>query len=51
MSVNTYLNERERRILESAVVGIAGAGGLGSNCAMHLVRAVQTVTRSRNCFQ
>ena len=39
MSVNTYLNERERRILESAVVGIAGAGGLGSNCAMHLVRA------------
>ena len=39
MSVNTYLNARERRILESAVVGIAGAGGLGSNCAMHLVRA------------
>ena len=39
MSVNTYLSERERRILESAVVGIAGAGGLGSNCAMHLVRA------------
>ena len=39
MSVNTYLHERERRILESAVVGIAGAGGLGSNCAMHLVRA------------
>ena len=39
MSVNTYLTERERRILESAVVGIAGAGGLGSNCAMHLVRA------------
>ena len=39
MSVNTYLNERERRILESAVVGIAGAGGLGSNCGMHLVRA------------
>ena len=39
MSANTYLNERERRILESAVVGIAGAGGLGSNCAMHLVRA------------
>ena len=39
MSVNTYLNERERRIHESAVIGIAGAGGLGSNCAMHLVRA------------
>lgn len=39
MAVNPYLNERERRILEAARVGIAGAGGLGSNCAMHLVRA------------
>ena len=39
MGANTYLNDRERRILESAVVGIAGAGGLGSNCAAHLVRA------------
>ena len=39
MSANTYLNDNERQILESAVVGIAGAGGLGSNCAMHLVRA------------
>ena len=39
MGANTYLTERERRILENAKVGIAGAGGLGSNCAMHLVRA------------
>ena len=39
MGANTYLNDRERQILESATVGIAGAGGLGSNCAAHLVRA------------
>lgn len=39
MSANTYLAERERSILENAIVGIAGAGGLGSNCAMHLIRA------------
>jgi len=39
MGVNTYLTDRERRILESARVGIAGAGGLGSNVAMLLVRA------------
>ena len=39
MSANTYLNDKERQILESATVGIAGAGGLGSNCAAHLVRA------------
>ena len=39
MGANPYLSERERRILESATVGIAGAGGLGSNCAMHLVRS------------
>ena len=39
MSANTYLKDEERLILESATVGIAGAGGLGSNCAMHLVRA------------
>ena len=39
MGANTYLAGGERRILESAKVGIAGAGGLGSNCAMHLVRA------------
>ena len=38
MGANTYLTERERAILEGARVGIAGAGGLGSNCAAHLVR-------------
>ena len=39
MSANTYLTPEERAVLESARVGIAGAGGLGSNCAMHLVRS------------
>ena len=39
MSANPYLKPDERNVLERAVVGIAGAGGLGSNCAMHLVRA------------
>lgn len=39
MAANTYLSPEERGALESARVGIAGAGGLGSNCAMHLVRA------------
>ena len=39
MSANTYLTERERITLENAKVGIAGAGGLGSNVAMLLVRA------------
>lgn len=36
--MNTYLTPEERILLEGAVVGIAGAGGLGSNVAMHLVR-------------
>lgn len=39
MGANTYLTDRERDILESATVGIAGAGGLGSNVAMLLARA------------
>ena len=39
MAANTYLTSEERAALESARVGIAGAGGLGSNCAMHLVRS------------
>lgn len=39
MATNPYLNAAEKAALECAVVGIAGAGGLGSNCAMHLVRA------------
>lgn len=33
-----YLGEERLRRLQSVVIGIAGAGGLGSNCAMHLVR-------------
>ncbi len=39
MAANTYLTSEERAALESVRVGIAGAGGLGSNCAMHLVRS------------
>ena len=39
MSVNTYLTPEEKTRLEQAMVGIAGAGGLGSNVATHLVRA------------
>ena len=39
MAANTYLTPGERAALESVRVGIAGAGGLGSNCAMHLVRS------------
>ncbi len=39
MSVNQYLSPGERRKLNAVRVGIAGAGGLGSNCAMHLVRS------------
>ena len=39
MSVNTYLTPKEKTRLEQAMVGIAGAGGLGSNVAAHLVRA------------
>ena len=39
MAANTYLTPGERTLLESVRIGISGAGGLGSNCAMHLVRA------------
>lgn len=39
MGANPYLTDSERQILESARIGIAGAGGLGSNVAAHLVRA------------
>lgn len=39
MSINLYLDQKERNILESVTIGIAGAGGLGSNCAMHLIRS------------
>lgn len=39
MAVNPYLTDEERRVLAAARVGLAGAGGLGSNAATHLVRA------------
>ena len=39
MSANVTLSPGERQRLEAAHVGIAGAGGLGSNVAQHLVRA------------
>lgn len=39
MAVNPYLRPDEADALGSACVGIAGAGGLGSNCAVHLVRS------------
>ncbi len=34
-----YLGEDRLKYLQSITIGIAGAGGLGSNCAMHLVRS------------
>ena len=34
-----HFTDRQRRRLEAACVGIAGAGGLGSNVAVHLVRS------------
>ncbi len=39
MGVNLYLTPAEKEVLESVRIGIAGAGGLGSNVAAHLVRA------------
>lgn len=36
---NTYLTQEERETLERVTIAIVGAGGLGSNCAAHLVRA------------
>ena len=39
VSANPYLTPAERAVLEKARIGVAGAGGLGSNCAMHLVRS------------
>lgn len=37
--IAVYLGEDRLRYIQNVVVGIAGAGGLGSNCAMHLVRS------------
>lgn len=37
--ITAYLGEAATERLGEFTVGIAGAGGLGSNCAMHLVRS------------
>lgn len=34
-----YLGKERLAFLQTVRIGMAGAGGLGSNCAMHLVRA------------
>ena len=39
MQTNPYLTPGERTRLAAATVGIAGAGGVGANCALHLVRS------------
>lgn len=38
MAFNPYLGAAERARIEAARIGVAGAGGLGSNCLAHLVR-------------
>ena len=38
MAFNPYLGAAERARIEAARVGVAGAGGLGSNCLAHLFR-------------
>ena len=40
MSANTYLKDEERQILESATVGIAGAGGLAAAMEANAVVAL-----------
>nr|WP_321514049.1 sulfur carrier protein ThiS adenylyltransferase ThiF [uncultured Pseudodesulfovibrio sp.] len=37
--IAAYLGEDRLAFLQTVSVGIAGAGGLGSNCAVHLVRS------------
>ena len=37
--MNSYLTAEERESLARVTVAVVGAGGLGSNCAAHLVRA------------
>ncbi len=39
MNLNPYLKPEEEEILHHVRIGIAGLGGLGSNCMHHLVRA------------
>jgi len=35
----TYIGENNLKKIQSVTIGIAGAGGLGSNCALNLVRS------------
>ncbi|SDK92505.1 sulfur carrier protein ThiS adenylyltransferase [Maridesulfovibrio ferrireducens] len=37
--IAAYLGEERLKYIQTVTIGIAGAGGLGSNCAMHLVRS------------
>lgn len=37
--LRTYFSEEQLRKIRTVTVGIAGAGGLGSNCAFNLVRS------------
>ena len=37
--IASYLGIERLEFLHTVTVGVAGAGGLGSNCAMHLVRS------------
>ena len=39
MSADHYLTPEEQRLLRNIRIGVAGAGGLGSNVLMHLVRS------------
>ncbi len=39
MSANLFADAEQLKILSTVKIGIAGAGGLGSNCAAHLVRS------------
>lgn len=38
MQVNTYLTPEQLELFRKVKIGVAGAGGLGSNVLMHLVR-------------
>lgn len=38
-AVTKFYSDENISSLQGAVVGILGAGGLGSNCAVHLVRS------------
>ncbi len=38
MRVNPFLTSREEECFRNTTIGVAGAGGLGSNVLMHLVR-------------